>query len=75
MRDITIRNIPWRLYRSYVKEARKHKRGLEDELRDRIFEFVMERYPTERALLIGRLSPSARLRFLRRQRGYAHLID
>jgi plasmid stability protein len=74
MRDITIRNVPWRLYRSYLKEARRHNHSLEDEIRDTIFQYVMERYPSQRGLLIGRLSRSARLRFLKRERACAHPI-
>jgi plasmid stability protein len=74
MRDITIRNVPGRIHKSFLREARKHKHSLEDELRDTIFEYVMERYPTQRALLIGRLSRSRRLRFLKRERAYRHLI-
>jgi len=74
MREITIRNVPWRLYKSYLREARKHNHSLEDEIRDTIFEYVMERYPTQRALLIGKLSRSRRLRFLKRERAYRHLI-
>jgi len=74
MRDIRIRNIPWRLYKSYLREAPRHKHSLEDEVRDTIFEYMMERYPTQRALLIGKLTPNARLRFLKRERAYAHLI-
>jgi plasmid stability protein len=74
MRDIRIRNVPGRIYKSFLREARKHKHSLEDELRDTIFEYVMERYPTQRALLIGKLSPSRRLRFLKRERAYRHLM-
>ena len=74
MRDITIRNVPWRLYKNYLREARKHNHSLEDELRDTIFEYVMERCPTQRALLIGKLSRSRRLRFPKRERAYRHLM-
>jgi len=74
MREIRIRNVPWRLYKSYLREARKHNHSLEDEVRDTIFEYLMERYPTQRYLLIRRLSRSARLRFLKRERACAHLI-
>jgi plasmid stability protein len=74
MRDITIRNVPGRIRKSFLREARKHNHSLEDEVRDTIFEYLMERYPTQRYLLIGRLSRSARLRFLRRERACAHLI-
>ncbi len=68
MREITIRNVPWRLHKSYLREARKHNHSLEDEVRDTIFEYLMERYPTQRNLLMSRLSRGARLRFLRRER-------
>jgi hypothetical protein len=73
MRDITSRNVPWRRYRGYLREARKHNQSLEDEVRDMIFRYLMERYPSQRGLLIGRLSRGARLRFLKRGRGFTHL--
>jgi plasmid stability protein len=74
MREIRIRNVPWRLYKSYLREARKHNHSLEDEIRDTIFQYVMERYPSQRGLLISKLSRGARLRFLKRERAYKHLI-
>jgi plasmid stability protein len=74
MRDIRIRNVPGKIYKSFLREARKHGHSLEDEVRDTIFEYVIECYPTQRALLIGKLIRSARLRILKRERGYAHLI-
>jgi len=73
MRDIRIRNVPWRLYKGYLREARKHNHSLGDEIRDTILQYVMERYPSQRGLLIGKLSRGARLRFLKRERGYRHL--
>jgi plasmid stability protein len=74
MPDIRIRNVPAKIHKSFLKEAGRHKHSLEDEVRDTIFEYMMERYPTQRALLIGKLTPSRRLRFLKRERAYAHLI-
>jgi hypothetical protein len=74
MRDIRITNIPRKIYKSFLKEARKNKHSVEDEMCDAIFEYVIERYPSQRALLIGRLSPSRRLRFLKRGRGFTHLM-
>jgi hypothetical protein len=74
MRDIRITNIPGKIYKSFLKEARKNKHSVEDEIRDTIFEYVIDRYPTQRDLLIGRLSRSRRLRILKRERGYRHLI-
>ena len=74
MRDIGITNIPGKIYKSFLKEARKNKHSVEDEIRDTIFEYVIDRYPAQRDLLIGRLSRSRRLRILKRERGYRHLI-
>jgi len=74
MRDIRITNIPGKIYKSFLREARKHHHSLEDELRDTIFEYVMARDPTQRDLLIGKLSRSGHLRFVKRERGYRHLI-
>jgi plasmid stability protein len=68
MRDIRIRNVPCRLYKSYLREARKHNQSVEDEVRDTIFEYLMERSPSQRVRLIGMLSRGARLRFLKRER-------
>ena len=75
MRDITIRNVPGRIHKSFLREARKHNHSLEDEVRDTIFEYVIERHPSQRDLLIGKLSRSGRLRFVKRERGYRNLID
>jgi plasmid stability protein len=74
MRDIRIRKVPGKIYKSFLREARKHKHSLEDEVRDTIFEYVIERYPTQRDLLIGKLSRTGRLRILKRERGYTHLM-
>ena len=74
MRDITIRNVPGRIHKSFLREARKHNHSLEDEVRDAIFEYVIERYPSQRNLLIGKLSRSGRLRVFKRERAYMHLI-
>ena len=72
--ELRIRNVPGKVYRRLLKEARRHKNSIEDEVRDAIFMYLMGRYPTQRALLIAKLSRSACLRFLRRQRAYKHLI-
>jgi plasmid stability protein len=74
MPDIRIRNVPAKIHKSFLKEARRHKHSVEDEIRDAIFEYVIRQYPSQRALLIGKLSPSRRLRILRRERAYKHLI-
>ncbi len=75
MRDIRITNVPGKTYKHLLREARKHKHTLEDEVRDTIFEYVIERYPTQRDLLIGKLSRSGRLQINKRKGAYAHLID
>jgi len=75
MRDIRITNVPGKIYKSFLREARKHNHSLEDEVRDTIFEYVIERYPSQRDLLIGKLSRSGRLRVFKRERGYTHLIQ
>ena len=72
--EVRIRNVPGKVYLRFLKEARRHKNSLEDEVRDAIFMYVMERYPTQRHLLIRKLSRSGRHRFLKRERAYAHLI-
>jgi plasmid stability protein len=74
MRDIRITNVPGKIYKSFLREARKHNHSLEDEVRDTIFEYVIERYPSQRDLLIGKLSRSGRLRVFKRERAYMHLI-
>jgi hypothetical protein len=74
MRDIRATNIPGKIFKSFLREARKNKLSVEDEMRDAIFEYVIRRYPSQRALLIGKLTPSRRLRFLKRERAYKHLI-
>ena len=72
--EVRIRNVSGKVYKRFLKEARMHKNSLEDEVRDAIFMYVMERYPSQRGFLIGKLSRSGRLRILRRERAYKHLI-
>ncbi len=74
MRDVRIRKVPGKIYKSFLREARKHNHSLEDEVRDTIFEYVIEQYPSQRNLLIGKLSRSGRLRVFKRERAYRHLI-
>lgn len=75
MRDVRIRNVPGKIYKSFLREARKHNHSLEDEVRDTIFEYVMDRYPALRDRLIGKLSRCRRLQINKRKGTYAHLID
>ena len=74
MRDIRIRNVPGRIYKSFLREARRHNHSLEDEVRDTIFEYVIDRYPALRDRLIGKLSRSRRLQIIKRKGACTHLI-
>jgi plasmid stability protein len=75
MRDIRIRNVPGRIYKSFLREARRHNHSLEDEVRDAIFEYLMDRHPALRGRLIGRLSRSRRLRINKRKEACTHLVN
>jgi hypothetical protein len=74
MPDIRVTNIPGKIFKTFLREARKNKHSVEDEMRDGIFEYVVRQYPSQRALLIRKLTPSRRLRFLKHERAYRHLI-
>jgi plasmid stability protein len=74
MRDIRIRKVPGKIYKSFLREARKHNHSLEDEVRDTIFEYLIDRYPALRDRLIGKLSRSRRLQINTRKGAYTHLI-
>ena len=74
MRDIRIRNVPGRIYKHLLREARKHKQSLEDEVRDTIFESLIDRHPVLRGRLVGTLSRN-RLQIDERKVAFAHLIE
>ena len=68
MPDITV-HMPGELYKHYLREARKHKRSLEDEVRETILELASPR----RATRLGRLRANPHLINRRRKLGLLEL--
>jgi plasmid stability protein len=74
MPGVRIRNVPERSYKHLPREARKHTHSLEDEVRDTIFESLIDRHPVLRGRLVGTLSRN-RLQIDERKVAFAHLIE